>query len=116
MNSLSFEQGQIIIAPIPFANQVEAKTRPALVLSNKAYNDFSEDIIVLKVTSKLKDYPFDISLLEKDLVLGKLKSESVIQADYPVVIEKKSIQNKIGTISSSKLQEVKQKIKELFEI
>jgi len=116
MNSLSFEQGKIIVAPIPFSNQFSAKIRPALVISKKEYNDKTEDIIVLKITSKGKDYPFDIQLKEKDLTDGKLTQESVIQTDFPVVIEKRSISQSIGKISKEKLKEVKQKIKELYEL
>jgi mRNA interferase MazF len=116
MNSSSFEQGEIIVAPIPFSNQFSAKIRPALIISKKEYNNKTEDIIVLKITSKGKDYPFDIELKEKDLIAGKLTCESVIQADFPVVIEKRSITQSIGKISVQKLKEVKQKIKELYEL
>lgn len=116
MNSLSFEQGEIVVAPIPFSSQVSAKTRPALVISKKAYNNKSEDVIVLKITSKGKSYPFDVELLEKDLDSGKLKHESVIQVDFPVVIEKRSVSQSIGKVSSQKLKEAKQKIKELYAL
>lgn len=116
MNSSSFEQGEIVVAPIPFSTQLAGKIRPALVISKKTYNDKSEDIIVLKVTSKGKDYPFDVELKEKDLSSGKLKYESAIQADFPVVIEKRSVSQIIGKISAQKLKEVKQKIKELYEL
>ena len=114
MNSSSFEQGAIVIAPIPFSTYSTGKIRPALVISKKGYNNKSEDIIALKITSKGKDYPFDVELLEKDLSFGKLRYESVIQADFPVVIEKRSVSQNIGEISSQKLKEVKQKIKELY--
>jgi mRNA interferase MazF len=116
MNSSSFEQGQIIVAPIPFADYMAGKIRPALVISKKEYNEKSEDLIVLKITSKEKSYPFDVKLGEADLATGKLKQESVIQADFPVVIEKKSITQNIGKISDKKLAEVKQKLKELYEL
>ena len=116
MNSLSFEQGEIVVAPIPFASQVSAKIRPALVISTIDYNKTTDDIIVLKITSKAKDYPFDVELLEKDIDSGKLKQESVIQVDFPVVIEKRTISQSIGKISSKKLLEVKQKIKEFYQL
>lgn len=116
MNSSSFEQGEIVVVPIPFSSQFSAKIRPALVISKKEYNNKSEDVIVLKITSKGKNYPFDIELREKDLSSGKLKHESVIQADFPVVVKKKSASQKIGRISNPKLKEVKQKLKELYEI
>jgi len=114
MNSSSFEQGEIIVAPIPFSSQISAKIRPCLIISRKEYNNKTEDIIVLKITSKGKDYPFDIELKRKDLTKGELTQESVIQADFPVVIEKRSVTQSIGKISNQKLKEVKQKIKELY--
>ena len=116
MNYSNFEQGEIIVAPIPFSNQFSAKLRPALIISKKEYNTKTEDLIVLKITSKGKDYPFDIELKKKDLTNGKLTQESVIQADFPVVIEKRSISQSIGKISNQKLKEVKQKIKELYAL
>lgn len=114
MNSSSFEQGQIIVAPIPFAGNASSKIRPALVVSRRSYNAASEDIVVLKVTTKVKDYPFDVLLMQSDLKLGSLKEESVIQADFPVVIEKLCILKIIGEISGGKLSEVKKKIRELY--
>jgi len=116
MNSLSFEQGEIITAPILFSSQIGAKPRPALILSSKRYNQASDDIVVLKITSKGKDYPFDVQLTDKDMAEGELKYESVIQADFPVVIEKQIIMQKIGKIKEQKLGEVKQKLKELFNL
>ncbi len=116
MNSSSFEQGEIVVAPIPFSTFLAGKIRPALVLSRKEYNNKSEDIIVLKVTSKGKDYPFDVVLKEKDLSSGKLKHESVIQADFPVMVEKTSVKERVGKISNQKLKEIKQKLKELYQL
>ena len=110
----SFEPGQIVVAPIPFSNMLSSKIRPALIISRRSYNEKSGDVIVLKVTSKTKGYPFDVSLWPKDLKTGTLKEESAIQADFPVVIEKKSISGCIGEIEGRKMHEVKQKIRELY--
>ncbi|MEK6958838.1 MAG: type II toxin-antitoxin system PemK/MazF family toxin [archaeon] len=117
MRYSSFEQGDIVVAPIPFSNLIKVKLRPALVMSPKGRNQSSEDLIVLKITSKGKDYPFDVSLKEKnDLSEGTLEQESVIQADFPVVIEKISVKQTIGKISKQKLAEVKKKMVELYEL
>jgi len=109
MNSSSFEQGEIVVVPIPFSSQFSAKIRPALVISKKEYNNKSEDVIVLKITSKGKNYPFDIELREKDLSSGKLKHESVIQADFPVVVKKKSASQKNWKNLKSKTERSKTK-------
>jgi len=116
MNSLTFEQGDIVVAPIPFSNLVQAKIRPVLVISGKKFNSASEDLIVLKITSKEKNYPFDVPLNAIDLSKGKLTQESTIMADFPIVIEKTSAQQVIGKITTQKLSEVKKKIIELYEL
>jgi len=116
MNYSNFEQGEIITAPIPFSNLVEVKLRPALIISPKKYNNKSDDIIILKITSKGKDYPYDVNLHANDIEDGELHAESVIQADFPVVIETQQIVKRIGKISKEKLKEVKNKICELYEL
>ena len=116
MNSSNFEQGEIITAPIQFSNLVEIKLRPALIISPKKYNNQSDDIIVLKITSKGKDYPFDVELYPKDIENGELYSESVIQTDFPVVLEKQQVVKRIGKITKEKLKEVKEKMCELYEL
>lgn len=116
MNSLNFEQGDIVVAPIPFSNLVQAKIRPVLVISGKKFNSSSDDLIVLKITSKEKNYPFDVPLNLNDLDKGKLTQESTIMVDFPIVIEKVIAQQIIGKITSQKLCEVKEKIIELYEL
>ncbi len=111
MNYSNFEIGEIILAPIPFSNLVQVKLRPALVIANK-----TEDLIVLKITTKGGEYPFDVLLTQKDLSKGIITQESVIQVDFPVVLEKQSIERTIGKINNKKLLEIKQKIIQLYEL
>ncbi|MFA6320113.1 MAG: type II toxin-antitoxin system PemK/MazF family toxin [archaeon] len=51
MNSLSFEQGDIVIAQLLFSEQIGLKIRPVLVISNTKYNKENDGIILLKITS-----------------------------------------------------------------
>lgn len=116
MNSSSFEQGEIVVAQILYSEQIGIKTRPALVISNGDFNKKSDDLILLKITSKSKRTEYDIKLTNKDIGEGELKTESQIMIDNPVTTYKGMIQNKIGKISKQKLKEVKQKIKELYAL
>ena len=115
-NSSSFEQGNIIVANILYSQQVGFKRRPVLVISNSNYNKHSEDLIVLSVSSTPAKAKYDVKLINKDLDEGELRVESKILVDFPTTIEKKLITQKIGKISNQKLKEVKQKIKELYEL
>ncbi len=112
----NFEQGNIIIANILYSQQVGFKRRPVLVISNSNYNRKSEDLIVLSISSTEPKEKYDLKLTNKDLVKGELRVDSKILTDFPTTIEKSVITEKAGKISSQKLKEVKQKIKELYEL
>ncbi len=116
MNSLNFEQGEIIVAEILYSEQIGLETRPALVISNSKYNKNSEDIILLKITSQSKKTKYNINLANNDLENGQLKKSSMIMTDNPVTTYKEMIRTKIGKITKEKLKEVKEKICELYEL
>ncbi|MBU2100095.1 type II toxin-antitoxin system PemK/MazF family toxin [Candidatus Micrarchaeota archaeon] len=115
-NSLNFEQGNIIIANILYSQQVGFKRRPVLVISNSKYNKHSDDLIVLSVSSTEPKEKYDLKLTNKDLTEGELRVDSKILTDFPTTIEKSVVTESIGKISNQKLKEVKQKIKELYEL
>ena len=115
-NSSSFEQGDIVIATLLFAEQIGAKRRPALVISNAEFNKKSDGLILLKITSQAKKTQYDVQITQKDLEKGELKTESQIMVDNPVTTYKQLIEQNIGKITSQKIREVKQKIKELYEL
>jgi mRNA interferase MazF len=56
-----FDQGEILLIPVPFPNLSSVKKRPVLVLSNNAHNSFSQDIIVIAITSNLAQKGIEIS-------------------------------------------------------
>ena len=60
--------------------------------------------------------PKIIALIEEDMQIGKLKQESTIMVDNPVTTYKGMIQTKAGKITKEKLNQVKEKMAELYEI
>ena len=111
-----FEQGDIIVADILYSRQVGVKRRPVLVISNARHNKHSANVIVLSVSSTEIKTPYDVPLTNKDLVKGELRLESKILVDFPTTLEKTLLTQKIGKISEQKIREVKQKLKELYEL
>lgn len=116
MNYSNFKQGDVVSAPILYSDFMGTKVRPALVVSQQDYNKGSDDIVVLKITSKGGDYPFDVFLDAQDLESGEMKRASTIQTDFPVVIEKRTILQTIGKVKDEKLAQVKQKMREFYEL
>ena len=115
-SSLTFEQGDIVVAALLFSEQVGAKRRPALVISRSGYNRSSDDIVVLKVTSRGSRTRYDVGLAQSDLADGALKAESQIMVDNPVTLYKGMVEGKVGRVTPQKLSEVKARMRELYAL
>lgn len=116
MNSLNFRQGEIVIAEIPYSDYSENKRRPVLITSCDIYNKNSDDVIVAKVTSNLKERPFNVNIVQKDLEIGELRSESCIKADSIIVIEKRLLHKPIAKVKLDVIESVKAKLKLIFSL
>jgi mRNA interferase MazF len=52
--TMLFEFGAVVLVPFPFTDQATSKQRPAIVVSNAAYNRARPDVVVMAVTSQLR--------------------------------------------------------------
>ncbi|MEO0826183.1 MAG: endoribonuclease MazF [Cyanobacteria bacterium J06635_15] len=68
----------------PQAGREQAKRRPAIVLSPKAYNRKVGLAIVCPITSKIKGYPFEIRLPDGLPVSGVILSDQIKSMDWRV--------------------------------
>jgi mRNA interferase MazF len=50
---MSFDFGDVVIVLFPFTDQTQAKRRPAVVVSNRAYNTARPDIVLMPITSRI---------------------------------------------------------------
>jgi mRNA interferase MazF len=66
----------------PQAGHEQGGRRPALVLSPKTYNRRSGLALVCPVTSKSKDYPFEIAVPDGSGVRGVILADHVKSVDY----------------------------------
>ncbi|WP_439651898.1 type II toxin-antitoxin system PemK/MazF family toxin [Oceanobacillus alkalisoli] len=58
-----------------------SKQRPVLVISNNSYNEMTNDIVVVAITSKVRNYEFSVSINTIDFSEGELKVTSEIITD-----------------------------------
>ena len=71
------EKGDIVLLDFnPQSGKEQAGKRPAVVISPKAYNAKVGLAIFCPITSKIKDYPFEVVLPKN------LKTKGVILADH----------------------------------
>lgn len=100
-------QGDLLLVPFPFSDQNGRKVRPVLVISNNQFNESSEDILVIAVTSNIMKDRYAISLTDKDLEEGHLLTKCSIKCESLLKIDKEIIIKKIGKIKDNKLNLVR---------
>ena len=52
---MTYEFGEVVLVPFPFTNQAAQKKRPAAVISSLDYNAARPDLIVIAVTSQVRE-------------------------------------------------------------
>jgi mRNA-degrading endonuclease toxin of MazEF toxin-antitoxin module len=116
MSYSNFNQGDIVVADVLFSEQISAKRRPALVISNTRYNSQTEDLVLLKISSNDAMQEYDALLTNQDMTEGELKKDSKIMIDSPVTLYRELVHQKIGSVSKEKLSNVKQKMRDFYEL
>ena len=50
-----YKQREMVLIPVPFSDLKSARRRPVIVISNNLYNQKTEDIVVVAVTSNIEE-------------------------------------------------------------
>ncbi|WP_458413088.1 type II toxin-antitoxin system PemK/MazF family toxin [Schinkia sp. CFF1] len=110
-----YKQGDIVLVPVPYSDLTNKKQRPVLVISNDNYNKITEDLVVVAITSQLKDLDYSVVIESKDLSEGELKVTSVVRADKVYTLSKDIVRKKFGKVHPEVLEGVRTKLVELFK-
>ena len=90
--------------------------RPGLVIQNNAINDSKiNTVVMLAITSTLKygDLPGNVILRKGEANMPK---RCVINVSQVKSVDKKSIEEKIGTLTKEKMEKVEDGLRLLFDI
>jgi len=109
------EQKDLLLVPFPFSDQSGRKVRPVVVISNKEFNDHSEDVVVIGITSNISKDKYSISLTNKDLENGRLITDCYIKVENILKLDKELIIKKIGKIKISKFDKIKDVLMEIIK-
>ena len=107
------EQKDLLLVPFPFSDQSGRKVRPVIVISNNEFNSYSDDVIVVGVTSNISKDKYTINLTNNELDEGKLSTICCIKVENLLKLDKELIIKKIGKINKETLKKI---IDKLFEI
>lgn len=83
--------------------------RPALVISDTAYNQQSSFIIVCPVTSNPKPWPFKVALAERTPIAGQILVDQMKSID-----KRRAVSPPIGKIGDETLQDVRGRLAALL--
>jgi mRNA interferase MazF len=97
---MPYEFGAILLVPFPFTDQTASKRRPAVVVSNRAYNLARPDVVVMAVTSQVRPLSVlgDVWVTEWQSA-GLLKPSSIKPVFAP--IEQRLVIRQLGTLQSA---------------
>ncbi len=108
------EQGDLLLVPFPFSDQSGKKVRPVIVISCNEFNKFSEDVIVIGVTSNISKDKYTINLTNNNLDEGSLSTSCCIKVENVLKLDKELIIKKIGRINNETLRKMVTELNEII--
>jgi mRNA interferase MazF len=108
---MPFEFGDVVLVPFPFTSQTAAKKRPAVVVSNRAYNTTKPDVVVMAIISQLRSAPsLGEAWVGQWQAAGLLKPSAI----KPVfaTLEQALVLRQLGTLGASDLAALRKAIGE----
>lgn len=102
-STIPYDFGEVVLVGFPFTNLQSRKQRPAIVLSHSRYQQNRPDIILIAVTSQVKQpLSFGEYLIQDWQSAGLLKSS--ILKPLIATLEQSQVIKSIGHLSQRDLQ------------
>ena len=108
------KQRDLLLVPFPFSDQSGRKIRPVVVISNNNFNEYSEDVLIVGVTSNISKDIFTLFLRNEDLEEGKLITKCCIKVENILRIDKELVIKKIGVVNKNIIERIRNKIVEMI--
>lgn len=93
-----FEQGDILLIPVPFTDLSARKQRPVIVVSNVAYNRKSADMVVVAMTSSPAVVDYSFTITSADLNHGKLNRPGTVRVDKIYTLSQSIVVKTFGQV------------------
>lgn len=106
-----FIKGDIVVVPFPFSDLSQSKKRPALIMASLKGND----LILCQITSQDIYDSYAIDIEDEDFQEGSLKKSSNIRPNKIFTADRNIVLYKVGCLNDEKIQEVINKIINIFK-
>ena len=102
--------GDVILAPFPYTDLSNAKTRPAVVVADVGMQDW----ILCEITSSSQIRNRYISIDPQDMLGGSLRLRSWVRPDRLVTLNDSVFVKVLGQLTYSKRSEISAAVRSLF--
>jgi mRNA interferase MazF len=109
---VAHEFGTVILVPFPFTDQSSFKRRPAVVVSSAAYHRARSDLVLMPITSQLRNGAFGDVFLQDWQVAGLLAPSAI----KPVLatFHRNLVIKPLGSLSTRDQVSLRSRISELI--
>jgi mRNA interferase MazF len=111
MDEKVFSRGDVVLVSFPYVTDfAKQKSRPALVVQNDIANQYSPNLILALISSKVpkKVYPFHFHIRNGTDTAEKagLDNYSIVKTEIIVTIPKSAVMKKIGFLPAEAMSQV----------
>lgn len=107
---VDYQQGEIVWADYPLSDKPDkSKIRPVLVISNAQSNQLDNDLLIVPITSKLRNQLFEIVLTQEKLS-APLPALSAVRCNKLHTIRNTRITGRIAQVTPEVLNQIIQTI------
>jgi mRNA interferase MazF len=101
--------GDVVLVPFPFTDQSGAKKRPAVIVSGNAYNTSRRDLVIMAITSQMRQpLGFAEALVANWQAAGLIKP-SVLKPVF-TTIEQGLVVRTMGKLSADDLRALRETV------
>ncbi len=109
---VTFDRFDVVVVPFPFTDRAEQKRRPALVLSNAAFNKQSGHSVMAMITS-VGNAPWPLDMKLNNLKSAGLPAASVVRMKL-FTLDNSFVAGKAGKLSKVDQAQFEQNFASLF--
>ena len=108
------KQGDILLVPIPFTDLSSQKRRPVIVISNNAYNQKANDLVVVAMTSNPVEADYSFTITSSELDVGSLNHPGKVRTDKIYTISNSIVVKTFGRVKDIVLERIRTELQTLF--